>query len=1030
MNRILLFAISILLATYANAQQRVLTGKVIDDVTQTPLPNATISVIGKGTSATLSDHEGNFKVTISGSPTIIVSYTGYEPKSIVIGNNQSAITVGLGKSVTGLEEVVVIGYGTQKRKDVTSAISSISAEQIGEMPVTNVNLALQGRVPGLQIVSGGNEPGAGTMARIRGINSINAPNGPLYVIDGVITTGDLREINPDDIESISVLKDASAAAIYGSRAAEGVIIITTKRGQRGTASINYHGYYGVQKVIKNYDFINGKEYELLRRLAYYDENNNPMYLNDTTSNKRYEGEIFSSVERNSIAQGKSYDWPSQILRQAPITSHTLSVSNGSEKNRLYVSGNYFSQGGIITNSDFKRYSLNASGETQLTSKLKALLTTNISHVDRKILDKQVYYNALTMSPLVPFSDSTGNNSVVLDPTKGTLFIINNPNVLTQHPKIQNEDRVFGSFALEYKILKGLLYRPSFNADIYSSHSFFYAPRTVNINNSYTNGGYGSLDNFLFRDYNLENILTYDFNLSKNHSFSTMAGLTFEKRRQEYNYMTGTGFPSDKLTYKDMSLASVKSIGSNFFNWSVLSQMARVIYKFKERYIINGSIRRDGVSYFGENNRYGVYPSVSAAWRIIDEPFLNGLRLKGTLSDAKFRIGYGIVGNYIKDYKPVYAAMGPSAYPFNGTQNQTGFEVDFSYLANKDLRWESQNQFNIGFDLGLFNNRVAISADYYNKEMKDLLMPNTLAPSTGWNSKYINISSMTTKGVDLRLRVDVIKTNNFQWQSEFNWSTYSSKITKLLPGKDSLSLNLREGIAPNSLIYDYVYDGLYQIADSNAAKAIGVKPGSVRIKDLNKDGKYNDQDWAVLGKNTPDGWGGWWNYWNYKGLSLVVFANYMYGHSIINKAYQDYLYSDGRRVVMEDGMNFWTREIKDVLGNVVVKENTNTNVPRPNAFGNSVKTLPGGTSSFIVQKADYIKIKNITIGYDLPSSIVNKLHARNLNVYIQFQDPFIITGYKGVDPEISQVTYGNWPGGSNYDIYPRYKTSTIGVKIGL
>ncbi len=1031
MNRFLLMILLVFTAPAIYGQQRSVSGQVIDASTREALPNATISIVGQTGSAQLTNEAGNFVITINGRANLVVSYAGYEPSTVAVTAGQTNITVSLTKLVAGMDEVVVIGYGTQKRKDITSAISSISADQIAEMPVTSVNMAMQGRVPGLQITSGGNQPGAGTIALIRGINSINTVNGPLYVVDGVITTGDIRELNPDDIESIDVLKDASAAAIYGSRASEGVILITTKKAKIGRASINYHGYYGVQKVVKAFDFIDGKDYELLRRLAYYDEGGNKMFLNDTTSDKRFERQIFSSLELESIRNGKSYDWPSRILQVAPITSHTISVSNGNDKNRIYLSGNYYDQDGIIKNSNFKRYSITSNGETMITQALKASINLNIAHTDNKILNQEVYYNALTMSPLYPFTDAQGNNTVVLDPTVGTSdAIINNPEILTRNPQIKNNDRILGNIAFEYKIIKDLLFRTSFATDIYYDKTMYYAPRTVNVNKSYTLGGYGSIANFNYRDFTSENTLSYNFKLNKDHDFSALAGFTFEKRRQEWNAMYGSGFPSDKTTYKNMALASNRDIVSDFFNWAIQSQLARVIYKFKDRYVFNASIRRDGVSYFGENNRFGVYPSFSAAWRLIDEPFMNAVKLKGVLSDAKIRSGYGVVGSYNRTYESVYSKMAPSAYPFNSSTAVTGYQVDFYRLANKDLKWENQKQFNLGLDLSFLNNRILFNADYYKKNNQNLLMDLQLAPSSPYNYKTINVAAMSTKGFEFRIKADVIKTQNFTWQSEFNFSTYKSQVTKLLAGVDSLRPNLKAGEAPNSLIIDYVYDGIYQISDSVAARAAGALPGSVRIKDLNGDGKYNMYDMTTIGRTTPKGWGGFWNYWNYKGFGLTVFANYMFGHSIFNKAWQDYQYSNGRRLLMKEGMNFWTEKITDARGNVIVEENTNTNIPRPNAFGKAVKTLPGGTSSFAVQKGDFIKVRNITLSYDFSKTLIDKAKLRSLTLYVQFLDPFTITKYTGVDPEISQLPSGGSWSGASYDIYPRYKTTLIGVKVGL
>lgn len=1039
MKKILLCSLLFLLGFSLFAQQRTVVGKVLDAATQTPLPNATISIAGQFQDAKLADENGDFSITLTGKQTLVLSYTGYQAATIEVGENQTSITINLTKAVAGLDEVVVIGYGTQKRKDITSSISSLNEKQISEVPSGTINMAMQGRIPGLQINSGGYEPGAGTTARIRGINSINVNNGPLYVVDGVIVTGDLREINPSDIESIDVLKDASAAAIYGARAAEGVIIITTKKAKIGMAQINYNGYYGVQNVVKPFNYINGQQYEKLRRQAMYEGTGNIMFLNDTTTDRRFDKQIFSMLELNTIAEGKTYDWPSQILQNGRIQSHTISMSSGNDKNRMYISGNYFDQDGIIKNSNQKRYSLNFNGESQLTSKIKAFLKTNISHLNYKMLDKQTYYNALTTSPLIPYADNSGNPTVVEYPNLGYQYIINNPMILIANPTLKKEDRLMGSLGLTYDIVKDFVFRTAFNADILNSQTMLYAPRNINYKNSYTKNGYGSIEDWGYRDYTTENTLSYDFKAGSNHSFNAMAGFVFENRRQTWNFMEGWTFPTDKTTYKDMSAATEKQIYSDFFNWSVVSGIGRVIYKFKDRYIFNATVRRDGASYFGENYRYGTFPSFSAAWRLIDEPFMNAVKLKGAISDAKLRLSYGIIGNYNRDYTAVYSKMNIAKYPFDGNNLVTGYQINTDRLANKDLQWEAQHQSNIGFDLGLFSNRLNFTVDYYNKNIKNLLMPLDLSPSSGWNAKIINVAEMNTRGIDIGIKAEIIKTNNFTWQSEFNWSTYKSKVTKLLPGRDSLNINLQVGEAPNSIIYGYVYDGLYQsgTSDSTIMKALSIKPGSVKVVDFNKDNKLNDLDQRILGRTTPKAWGGFWNYFNYKGLSLTVFSTYMYGHNIFNKAYQDYMYPDGSRVVRVEAMNYWTEKLtyvdKQGQTHVFTEENKNTDVPRPNSWGESFKGLPNGTSSFAVQKGDFFRIRSITLGYDFKSKILEKARLRSLNVYMQFLEPFIFTGYKGVDPEISQMPNGgSWSSSaeSNYDLYPRYRTTLVGVKIGF
>lgn len=473
--------------------------------------------------------------------------------------------------------------------------------------------------------------------------------------------------------------------------------------------------------------------------------------------------------------------PAQILQVAPLQSHTISVANGNDRNRMYISGNYYNQDGIIKNSNQKRYSLNFNGETQVTQKLKAFLKTNISHLNYKILDKQTYYNALTTSPLIPFTDAKGSETVVEYPNLGYTYIINNPNILIQYPTLKNEDRMLGSFALTYDIAKNLLFRTAINADVLNTKTMLYAPRNINYNESYTRKGYGRIENWGFRDYVTENTLNYDRNFGSNHAISAMAGFIYQHRRQTWDMMEGWTFPTDKTTYKDMSAATINKVYSDFFNWSLASGIGRIIYKFKDRYILNVSVRRDGSSYFGENNRYGTFPSFSFGWRLIDEPFMNSLKLNGAVSDAKLRVSYGIIGNYNRDYTAVYSKMGIAKYPFNGKELTTGYQLNTNRLANKDLQWEAQHQFNAGFDLGFLNNRFSITADYYNKNIRNLLMPLGLPSSSGWNEKVINIAEMNTRGVDIGIKAQIIKSKNFNWQTELNWSTYKSKVTNFCPG---------------------------------------------------------------------------------------------------------------------------------------------------------------------------------------------------------------------------------------------------------
>jgi TonB-dependent starch-binding outer membrane protein SusC len=984
------------------AQTRVLKGKVTDADTKASLAGASVTTIGNA-AAQKTGADGEFSLSVQGKVILVISFVGYKTQSLNVAEADTFINVLLQPSTEAMGEVVVIGYGKQQKKDITSAISSISGKELKELPVTNVNQALQARIPGMQVVTTGHQPGAGTNVRIRGINTITQGSGPIYVVDGVVVSYDIREINPNDIESIDVLKDASAAAIYGSRAAEGVVIITTKRASSGRTTVNYDAYYGLQKMIKTYDFVdNITDYVNLRRRGLSDED--PVAW---PYGPGIDTLLFNGDERRNMAAGRWTDWVGAVTQTAPQQSHTISISNGFGKNKFYLSGNYLNQEGIIKGSNFERYSVKANMESEVSAKLKVGVNTNLSHITNDVVSNEVFYNAVTISPLMSIYDSLGKPSANIDPSSGNL-LFNNPVTLTQTPQHNVDDRFIGNLFAEYRIMKGMTFRSSFGLDVYKNQRFEYYPRTTSA--GFAKKGVAKIQNFGWRDYLWENTLAYNYAPSADHVFDFLAGATYQQRRQEWNYEEGSGFPTDALTYKNMGLASNRDvIASDYFNWSVASLLGRVIYKFKDRYIINGTIRRDGSSRFGGDNRYGYFPSVSAAWRLIDEPFI-GLKTRSVINDAKIRIGYGIVGNQEIPIAAIYTQMSPGAYPYNGNQQTSGFQLNTGTEGNPGLKWESQHQVNVGFDLAVVNSRIRLTFDYYNKNIRDLLMNNPLAPSQGFDSKWINISEMNTRGIDIGLKLHLIKTANFDWQMDLNWSKFKSKITSLLPGVDSLSPYLKVGEAPNSLIVDYVYDGLYQAGDDVSLNP-DARPGDIRVKDLDKSGSINQYDRTIIGRTVPKGWGGIWTYVRYKQFSMTAFANYTYGHMISNKAYQDYLYYSSKTATrtIKDGLNYWT------------PENTNTDVPRPNQFGRSLRALQSGTSSFMVQKGDFIRIRNITLGYDIPSALLTKAKINSLRVYVQAVEPFLFTKYKGIDPEI---------GVGQYDVYPRYRTFLFGLQLSL
>ncbi len=1000
----------------ASAQQKKINGSVKDSQTNDALPFATITVVAPGLPANkfAADDHGNFTVDAPVGATIQASFAGYQPKKVTVGDS-TTITILL-KSSGNLSEVVVIAYGTEKRKDLTGAITSISAQEVSEMPSTNLATALASRAPGLEVHSASTQPGASAVVNVRGLNSITQLEGPLYIVDGVALVGDIRNINPSDIESVEILKDAAAAGIYGSRAAEGVILITTKKPKVGATSVNFEMYTGIQVNNPAYQMLGAQAYATLKRSAFQDADPGTFGApgTDTADYK-----IFNTYERQSIANGyTNYNWQNAIMHNdAPTENYTLSVSNGTGSNRVYFSGQYQDQDGILVNTGYKKYSGFLRDETAIRSFLKLGASVNYTHdVTNNPLPNE-YQQSLTESPLQPIYDAGGQPLIVIDQSTGVPTIFNPVTLALDATNMYTTNRTNANLYLDLTPVKNLVLHSSIGADIYQAEQDTYYPRTTGPGYTPTNG-FGEIYNTRATDILWENTATYNF-VKGDHEMNLLGGFTFEQHEDFATDIQADQFPTDLLSYKAIGSAGQKlQDNSNYDGWAVRSLFARAVYKYKGRYIFNATIRQDGSSRFGPNNKFGVFPTVSGAWRVIDEPWI-GYTVKTWLSDFKLRLSYGLVGNQNLPYDAIYTRYDPATYPFNGSSVTSGYSVAGTngVLGNNSLQWEVQHQFNAGTDLAFLDNRIVLSVDVYNKNISSLLMPLPLAPSSGFQTEYVNVAAMNTKGVDVALKITPIKTKDFTWQTSLNWSKYKSEVTKLFPGRDSVNLALRVGLPPSGTYVNYVYNGLYQVGDNFTLDPNG-KPGDIKIKDVNGDGKITPEDEVVVGSSIPKGWGSFWNYFRYKSVSLTIYSTYEYGQQLNNLTFTDLsyynsLYGNSGNVTVQGG-NYWT------------PTNTNTNIPRPNSFGTSLKTLPGGPgqgSSYSIQNASYLKIQHITLAYDFPTRLLDKIKVHSLNVYAQVLNPFLFTGYKGVDPDVAGADAAN-------EIYPRYRTFLLGAKLGL
>jgi len=1000
----------------ASAQQKKINGSVKDSQTNDPLPFATITVLvpGQPVNKFAADDHGNFTVNAPVGATIQASFAGYQPKKVMVGDS-TTITILL-KNSGNLSEVVVIAYGTEKRKDLTGAITSISAQEVSEMPSTNLATALASRAPGLEVHTTSTQPGASAVVNVRGLNSITQLEGPLYIVDGVALVGDIRNINPSDIESVEILKDAAAAGIYGSRAAEGVILITTKKPKVGATSVNFEMYTGIQVNNPAYQMLGARDFATLRRTAFQDADPGTFGApgTDTADYK-----IFNSYELQSIANGyTNYNWQNAILHNdAPTENYTLSVSNGTGSNRVYFSGQYQDQEGILVNTGYKKYSGFLRDETQIRSFLKLGASVNYTHDITNNAAPNEYQQSLTESPLMPIYDASGQPLIVIDQSTGIPTIFNPVTLALDATNLYTTNRTNANLYLDLTPVKNLVLHSSIGADIYQAEQDTYYPRTTGPGYTPTDG-FAEIYNTRATDILWENTATYNLTAG-DHEVNLLGGFTFEKHEDFATDLQADQFPTDLLSYKAIGSAGQKlQDNSNYDGWAVRSLFARAVYKFKGRYIFNATIRQDGSSRFGPNNKFGVFPTVSGAWRVIDEPWV-GYNVKTWLSDFKLRLSYGLVGNQNLPYDAIYTRYDPATYPFNGSSVTSGYAAAGTngVFGNNSLQWEVQHQLNAGTDLAFLDNRIQLTVDVYNKDISSLLMPLPLAPSSGFQTEYVNVAAMNTKGIDVALKITPIKTKDFTWQTSLNWSKYKSVVTKLFPGRDSVNLALRVGLPPSGTYVNYVFNGLYQAGDNFALDPNG-KPGDIKIKDINGDGKITPEDEEVVGSSIPKGWGSFWNYFRYKSLSLTIYSTYEYGQQLNNLTFTDLtyynaLYGNASNVTVQGG-NYWT------------PTNTNTNIPRPDAFGTSLKTLPGGPgqgSSYSIQNASYFKIQHITLAYDFPSQLLDKIKVHSLNIYAQVLNPFLFTGYKGVDPDVAGADAAN-------EIYPRYRTFLLGAKLGL
>ncbi|WAC14714.1 TonB-dependent receptor [Dyadobacter pollutisoli] len=1002
------------LLNHTQSNEIQVSGIVTDD-TGAGLPG--VSILVKGTqNGTTSDNNGSYKLSISDPNAMLVfSFVGYLSQEIMVGNRTS-IDVSMKADDKTLNEVVVVGYGMVKKRDLTGSVVSIGSAELQEQPVSSFNQALQGRVSGVQVTNSSNAPGGGITIRVRGGNSISASNDPLYVIDGFpVTSPDpatgagnsssfpnpLASINPNDIESIEILKDASATAIYGSRGANGVVLVTTKRGHEGRVSVDFDAYYGVQEITKMLDLATAEDHtgaknEQLRNLNFAERYGNPA----------------GAYPKKPSEYGVGTNWQKEIYRTAPIQNYQLSFSGGTDKIRYVVSGNYFNQDGIVITSNFKRYTSRINLDAKISKRLKIgtnfTMTRSYNNSVNEVGANGVVGLAVRVSPASPVFDANGNYQL-LNVGSGSGFnsVANPVAVARTTTNLLTTDRILGNMFGDITIGGGLGARISLGADVLNTRrNIFYTPQTLLGN---TVNGYGS--NGTSNNLNLlnENILTYSKKFNA-HAFDVVAGVTFQSNREERTYAEAQDFPSYTLGANNIGLANKPLPARGALNkWGLNSYLGRVNYRLLDRYLFTLTGRIDGSSRFGLNNKYGFFPSGAFAWRVTDESFMKNIK---SVSDLKLRVSYGITGN---DGIGLYNSL--SQYNTSRTVfgDKEVLASQASRIANPDLRWEKTAQFDIGFDLGLISNRIQLTGDYYIKTTTDLLLAVELPSTTGFTSVTRNIGSLENKGFELGINTINVD-GAFKWKTNGNISVNRNKVIKLNNADQFLFGNsiVRVGESVGSF-YGNVFEGIWQSTDEikaagNLARA-GDLPGAIHYKDVNGDGVFNEaSDRQILGKGMPQFIFGLTNNISYRGFDFSVFFQGVQGNTILNATRKSMEQSDPSDNLLKTVINGAWRADRPSNALPSIRQWRSTN-----------------TDSFYIEDGSFVRLKNISLGYAFQ---VKTNWLKRARVYVSAQNLATFTKYRGYDPEVNSDFSSNMQYGLDNYSYPAARTFTVGASLSF
>ncbi|MGV8092723.1 MAG: TonB-dependent receptor [Mangrovibacterium sp.] len=1019
-----------------NQQPRSVTGKVTD-AAKTPLPGVTVIIKGTG-QGTITDPEGEFSLSnIPANARLVFSFVGMKTQEIPVAGKPEMKVV-MEEDAIGIEEVVAIGYGSVSRKDLVGSVASAKVTDMVKAPVPSFDQALAGRVAGVQVSSVDGQPGASINIVIRGANSITQDNSPLYIVDGFpIENNDNNSINPNDIESIDILKDASATAIYGARGANGVVMITTKRGKAGTPVVKYDGYYGFEYKTKKIAVLNPYEFVKLQ-----------LEINNDYATENY---LANGKTLDAYRDDKGIDWYDRIMQKGQMRNHNLSVSGGTDKNKYSVSASIVDQDGIVRYSGFKRYQGRATLDQALSDKVKFGITVNYSESEnygtfvnntQNSVSGALMYSVWSFRPIELESVGVDLEEELFDPLTDRTNHQVNPLV-----QLKNEIRettsidLFTNAYTEYLILKDLKLRITGGMSKFSREN-------VSFNNSKTRTGspdypltLGVNGSQIFnesRNFSNENTLTYSKVFAEDHSLNVIGGYSLQTNKSSAHGASAIQIPNESLGISGLDEGTPQSVTASSSSWTLQSFYTRFMYSYRSKYILNLTMRADGSSKFATKNKWSYFPSIGLVYRMGEEDFVKNLSF---ISDAKIRASYGATGNNrVSDFSYLSSVTFPygNFYSFGNAAPSVGGAS--GTLGNPDLKWETTKQYNVGLDLFLLKDRISFTGDYYYKRTDDLLLNAEIPSSSGYTQAIKNIGSVSNSGIELTLNTINIQTSMFRWNSNFNISFNKNEVISLTEGQESILSTSGGGVYqsiakfmakvghPIALFYGTISEGLYPYSDfnqltngtyilkddvpSNGTARNTIQPGHAKYKDLNGDGIVNSNDYTVIGNPNPLFVGGLTNNIEYKGFDLNVFFQFSYGNDVLN----------ANRVLFEGGDNYGSNvNMYATYANRWSPENTDTDIPNRAGRG------PQYWSTRYVEDASFLRLKTVSLGYTIPRNVLQTDGIKTLRVYASAQNLFTWTGYSGLDPEVS-VRHSALTPGLDYSAYPRARTMTLGVNV--